>query len=187
MCTPEIFTNFGPFSLISFSSPHQESFLTQGHLQLYTIPYVGHLSVPYTIWPLAPFKCRPSCVASRDLFRPLQFVFWKLLMPSRSFVQSTAHFLLDLPSHLHLPRFYPAFRIQTNATSLRKQILLSLPPEFMALLSVPLASQFMDCHHIYYCLILFKALHIVFLTWLWVSWVEGLGTLRQSHHVVGAQ
>lgn len=119
--------------------------------------YTGHLSMPYTFLPLAPLKCHPPFVTSRNLFSAT------IICPLNTLnaflgIYLECHSLLDPVAPFHLSRYYPAFKDQTNTTSLRKPPLLSLPLELMVLLFKPLAWQFTDCHYIYDCLILLLTL-----------------------------
>lgn len=144
MCTPEIFScsfwtlfTYKLFFPTPGILPHTRSFIT-----LYKVLY---RACQYLIqsgqWLLsnATFPVLPSG-ASSPFFWITPNAFMGICseqspLPARSSCSSP---LFQIPS---------AFKVQTNAASLRKPPLLSLPPLSTALLSEPLAWQFTDCHH----------------------------------------
>lgn len=135
-------THFEPFSIINLSSLHQGSFLKQSLLQSpYIALYRAFVNALCTLV-TGSFKISPSLCHPGASSQPLGSALRTLLLPSWAFAQSIAHARLDPVSPLHLFRFHPASKDQTNTTnttSLRKPPLLSLPQEPMVLLSEPLA------------------------------------------------
>lgn len=111
-------TSSGPFSLTNISSLHQGSLLKQDPLHSYIALYTGH----------------PQCLIQSGHWL-LSNVTFSVLPPGDSFSHSglltehslgiclgrTFYSLFD-PPPLHSSRFYPTFKVQTNATSPRKPL-----------------------------------------------------------------
>lgn len=151
MCTPEILSYFfwALFTYKHFFFTPGIPPQTRSSTLLYSTVYRAS-SMPYTIWPLASFKCYFLCFASRRLFQPFWFAHWTF--PGDLL---RTHFLLSVwSSSSPLIQILPNLQGPDKRYFSQEASLLSWPLEPMMLRSEPLDWQFTDCHHLGHCLIL---------------------------------